>query len=137
MGLFDDVKDSIVSNVLGSNEQGNLLETVMGFLQSSDSGGLSGLVNQFQDSGLGDTISSWIGTGSNQPISPEEMQQAMGAGQINRIAEQMGVSSEEASNGLADMLPQIVDNLTPDGEVPSGDLLSQGLGMLSDKIFGK
>jgi uncharacterized protein YidB (DUF937 family) len=58
-------------------------------------------------------------------------------GQVQQIAEKLGVSPDEASSGLAEMLPQIVDKLSPEGSLPSEDLLHQGLGMIADKLFGK
>ena len=60
-----------------------------------------------------------------------------GESQMDRIAEKLGISRDEASSGLAEMLPQIVDQLTPEGSLPTQDLLHQGLGMIADKLFGK
>ncbi len=110
---------------------------IMGLLKGSESGGLQGLVETFNEKGLGEVMSSWIGKGENLPISPEQIQQIFGSGQVQQIAEKLGVSPDEASSGLAELLPQIVDKLTPEGSVPNQDLLHQGLGILADKLFGK
>ena len=138
MGLFDEVAGGILKQVFSSSSvQNNLLQVITGYLQSSESGGLGGLVEQFKEKGLGDAVSSWVGTGENLPISAEQISQVLGSGEISRIAEQLGVSPEETSDGLAAVLPQVVDKLTPEGSVPSDDLLSQGLSLLADKFLGK
>lgn len=61
---------------------------------------------------------------------------ALGTDQVQQIAKNIGISGEEASKGLAGLLPEIVDKLTPDGKVPESDMLAQGLGMLKSKLFG-
>jgi uncharacterized protein YidB (DUF937 family) len=138
MGLFDEVAGGILKQVFSSSSvQNNLLQIITSYLQSSESGGLGGLVEQFNEKGLGDTVSSWVGSGENLPISADQISQVLGSGEITRIAEQLGVSPEETSGGLAEVLPQVVDRLTPEGSVPSDDLLSQGLSLLADKFLGK
>jgi len=138
MGLFDEVAGGLLKNVLaGQGGQGGMLEIITSLLKSSESGGLQGLAETFSDKGLGDVMSSWIGKGENLPISPEQIQQVLGSGQVQQIAEQLGVSPDEASSGLAEMLPKIVDKLSPEGSLPTQDLLQQGLGMIADKLFGK
>ncbi len=138
MGLLDQIAGGLLKQVLSSGTaQNTLLETVMSLIKDSGSGGIGGLAETLTNSGLGDEVSSWIGQGENLPISPEQILQVLGSGQIQEIADKIGVSTDEASGGLAEILPQIVDQLTPDGDVPDDDLLSQGLSMLGDKLFGK
>jgi uncharacterized protein YidB (DUF937 family) len=138
MGLFDEVAGGLLKNILGGQAgQGGMLEIITGLLNSSESRGLQGLAEAFNGKGLGEVMSSWISKGENLPISPEQIQQVLGSGQIQQIAEKLGVSRDEASSGLAEMLPQIVDKLTPEGSLPTQDLLHQGLGMIADKLFGK
>ena len=75
--------------------------------------------------GLGDVISSWIGTGSNLPISGSQLQNVLGNDTISRLASQSGLSTENVQSQLAHLLPQVVDKLTPNGQLPAGgDLLS-------------
>ncbi|MGC8657604.1 MAG: YidB family protein [Desulfomonilaceae bacterium] len=78
-----------------------------------------------------------MGNGENLLISSEQIQQVLGSGQIQQIADKLGISAEEASGSLAEMLPQIVNKVTPGGSVARQDLLHQGLGMITDKLFGK
>lgn len=143
MGLFDEVAGGLLKQVFSSpNTQKALLEMVMGLLTGSGStgsgsSGLDGMAQRFDQKGLGDIMSSWIGKGENLPISADQMQQVLGSGQIQQIAERLGVSKDEASSGLAEMLPQIVDKLTPEGSLPTQDLLHKGLAMITDNLLGK
>ena len=103
-------------------------------------GGIAGLVNSFGKAGLGQVVSSWVGTGQNQAISPNQVTQVLGDGQIGQIASQLGLNSGQASGILAQLLPHVVDHMTPGGQVPAGDHSSQGdlltaaLGMLRSKL---
>ncbi len=125
---------NLAQNIGGG--QNNLLPIILSVLQSRQ-GGLSGLVNAFQQQGLGNVVQSWIGTGANQPISPDQVTQVLGHDQVQQVADEAGISHEEAKTGIAAMLPQIVDRLTPNGELQEhGDLMSKGMEMLKGKIFG-
>jgi uncharacterized protein YidB (DUF937 family) len=96
-------------------------------------GGLPALMGQMQNAGLGNVLESWIGKGSNLPISGEQMQQVLGSDALSQIASQLGLSQGEAGNQLADLLPEVIDKLTPDGAAPEqgfGDP-QQLLGLLS------
>lgn len=129
MGLLD----SVVGSLTAGNAQGGngLLDTVMQLIQNQP-GGLAGLVQSFQQGGLGEIVNSWVSTGQNLPISAEQLQSVLGGGRLQDIAAQLGVSPQQAAGSLADLLPQVVDKLTPNGQVPEGggDLLAQGLDML-------
>jgi len=85
-------------------------------------GGLGGLINAFQRNGMGDQMQSWIGTGQNMPISPDQLQQVLGQGTLGQIAQQLGLSPQASASGLSELLPQLIDRLTPNGQVPQGDL---------------
>jgi uncharacterized protein YidB (DUF937 family) len=82
-------------------------------------GGLGGLLNQFQQSGLGDVVKSWIGPGQNQPISPNQLGTALGPQIIKILAQQTGMSEQEISTHLSQILPNVVDKLTPNGRMPT------------------
>jgi uncharacterized protein YidB (DUF937 family) len=85
-------------------------------------GGLGGLINAFQRNGMGEQMQSWIGTGQNMPISPDQLQQVLGQGTIGQIAQQLGLSPQASASGLSELLPQLIDRLTPNGQAPQGDL---------------
>ena len=134
MGLFDQVAGALAGNQdSGSNA---LLETVMQLVNNPQTGGLGGLVQSFQQGGLGELVNSWVSTGRNLPISAEQIQSVLGNSTLQDLATKLGMSNEQISGGLASILPQVVDQLTPNGEVPQGgDLLAQGLDMLKGKLF--
>lgn len=133
MGLFDSIAGQVAGALSGQGgAQGSgLLQLLMGLINNPQTGGLQGLVAAFQDKGLGDLVSSWIGTGQNLPISPEQLQSVLGSGQIGQIAQQLGLSSQEVSGQLSALLPQVIDGITPNGQVPEGDAMQNALGMLS------
>lgn len=81
-------------------------------------GGLNDLVKQLQQSGLHEEANSWIGTGPNKTIAPNDLSQALGADQINAMMEHSGLSRDEVLDGLSRHLPQLIDQLTPEGKVP-------------------
>jgi uncharacterized protein YidB (DUF937 family) len=83
------------------------------------SGGLNDLLKQLQESGHGEIAKSWVGTGQNQPISPKDLGSALGADQINSLTSEFGLSRDELLEGLSQYLPQVVDHLTPGGQVPA------------------
>ncbi|XLZ67985.1 YidB family protein [Massilia sp. SR12] len=129
MGLLD----QLAGQVLGQS-QGDLLSSVMGMINRA--GGLQGLLQQLQAGGLAEQAASWVGTGGNHPVSGEQLEQALGSDNIAQIAQQAGLQPGQASNGLAEMLPKIIDQLTPDGQVPQNELLEQGMNLLRGKLFG-
>jgi uncharacterized protein YidB (DUF937 family) len=135
MGLLDSVVGALAGGQSGGNNP--LLDIVMQMLNNQQ-GGLAGLVQSFQQGGLGDIVNSWVSTGQNLPISAEQLQSVLGSGQLQNIAAQLGISPEQASGSLADLLPRVVDQLTPNGQLPQGgDMLSQGLDMLKKGgLFG-
>ena len=110
---------------------GDLLKSGLGGLLAGGaagsvlSGGLSDLVRQFQQGGLGSAVNSWVGHGPNQPVSPNDMARALGPDQINALMSQTGMSRDELLSGLSQHLPQAVDELTPDGRVPTEQEMTQ------------
>ena len=138
MGLFDQVAGAITGATDTSSENGNsLLATVMQLVNNPQTGGLAGLVQTFQKSGLAEIANSWVSTGQNLPVSSEQIQRLLGSEQVSQIASKLGISADQASGQIAEFLPQIVDKLTPNGSIPEGgDLLSQGLELLKGKLFG-
>jgi len=81
-------------------------------------GGLNDLLKQLQQSGLDDEAKSWIGTGPNKEIAPHDLANALGADQINALMAHSGLSREELLEGLSQHLPRVVDQLTPEGQIP-------------------
>ncbi len=82
-------------------------------------GGLQGVVNEFERNGLGATVSSWVGTGPNQSISPDDLRRTLGPDLLQQLAAKTGISTQELTEKLAHVLPQAVDKMTPDGKIPT------------------
>ncbi|MEZ5236959.1 MAG: YidB family protein [Acidimicrobiales bacterium] len=97
-------------------------------------GGLGGLLGKLQAGGLEGKAQSWVGTGANEPVDPDELEQALGADTVAEIASEAGVSHQEAKGGLASLLPKLIDGVTPGGSVPGGDQLA---GMLKGLDLSK
>ena len=114
----------------GTQTQNPLLLMALQLLQQN--GGLQGILARLQQAGYGQQAQSWIGTGPNLPIDPRVLQQVFGQGQLGQIAQQLGISPEQAPDGVAQMLPQVVDQMTPTGQVPENhsDLVNEALAIL-------
>lgn len=134
MGLFDEVV-SIVGKQLGDGGQNNLVQQVVAMVNNPEVGGLPGLIEKFQKGGLGEIVSSWVGTEANLPVSADQITNALGAEKIQELASQAGVSGSQVSEGLAGLLPGIIDQLTPNGQVPEGNALAAGISSLAEKFL--
>jgi len=107
-GGLGDLLQGGLGNLFGGRDAGNAL-----------SGGLNDLLKQFQQNGHGDVASSWVGSGPNKAISPKDLASALGADRISSLMDQSGMSRDELLSGLSQQLPDVVDQLTPDGRVPT------------------
>jgi uncharacterized protein YidB (DUF937 family) len=114
----------------GALGAGGLLAAAMGLVQSQ--GGISGLVAKLEQSGLGQHANSWVGGGPNMPVSGDQLTQALGSGALGQIAAKLGVSPAQAGATMAQILPALINHLTPNGQVPQDQhsLLADGLKML-------
>lgn len=136
MGVLGEMVKGLLGKALGGGSSQNpLMDIVMGLITNPQSGGLQGLIQTFKEKGLGDEMSSWISTGKNQSVSGDQIQHALGGNIIQQIAQQLGSSKSEVSGGLANLLPGLIDKLTPTGKVPEGDQLLQGLEMLKKNFL--
>ena len=105
----------------------------LGGALGSGSGGLGGLLDKLQKGGLGAQTRSWVEPGQNESVSATQLREALGDDAVNEVAARAGVSREEAADGLAGLLPQLVDRLAPEGRVPDDDQLRGMLGGLAPK----
>lgn len=132
MGLLDSIAGMASQALSSGSGNSSLMQGVLGMLQNQE-GGIGGLVQQFKDKGLGDIASSWVGKGENLPISGEQLQGVLGSDVVSSMAAKFGVSQDQ----IAQFLPQLVDKLTPNGEVEAGGIDgSKALGMLQG-LFSK
>lgn len=135
MGLLDLAGQLLGGSQGGGDAKGQLLHAVIGMIQNQP-GGLQGLLGKFQQSGMGEQVASWVGTGENMPIGADQVRQALGSEQVEAIAQQAGIPAEHASGGLAALLPDVINRLTPGGQVPQGREIQEGLGGLLGKFLG-
>jgi uncharacterized protein YidB (DUF937 family) len=146
MGILDAVlgviKNQVANNAapaatVGSADH-NLLESVIGMITDPQSGGLSGLVEKIAAGGLADQVASWVGKGENLPISAEQLQAVLGSSFVQGLAEKFGINTADVAGSLSSLLPQVIDKLTPDGQVPGDNkLLEVGLAGLTSLLGNK
>lgn len=135
MGLLDGLLDNVLG-VGAQQSQGSMLQVALQLLQQN--GGLPGIISKFEHGGMADHVSSWVGTGANMPISGAQLQEILGSGSIGEIAQRLGLSHADASSGLAQVLPQVIDKLTPEGQVPAdhGDIVARAHALLEQMHAG-
>jgi uncharacterized protein YidB (DUF937 family) len=128
VGFLDEMASKAVASAGSSSNP-----IVSAFLQliQNQPGGISGLLQQFHEKGLGDLVNSWVSTGKNLPVSPDQVQHVLGTEQVQQVAANAGVPAQLASSKLAEYLPMIIDKLTPNGQMPEqSGLLESGLNLL-------
>lgn len=120
------ILDSLIKGVTGNSSDttnpgaiGGILEMITG----RGTGGIQGLIKKLTDGGLGNTVKSWIGMGQNEPVEPTQLQNALGSDMMGKFASKMGVSESEAASHLSNVLPTVVDKITPDGKLPESSTL--------------
>lgn len=140
MGLLDSILGSVMGGAQGQGSvQGALMNAVMQIVANKAGGGaggglggLGGLVGALTQGGLGDAASSWVGKGENLPVSADQIQSALGSGAgggiLAQLAQSAGLSQGDAASGLSQLLPGLVDKLTPDGQIPQQGTLEKLLG---------
>ena len=135
MGLLDSVVGMLAGGQGGGGGNAALLNAVVGMLAgggqggAQGGGGLASMLGKAQQAGLGDVVTSWIGKGQNMPISPDQLNNVLGSDMVANLAKQLGMSHGDASSQISQMLPDVVDRLTPHGNVPQG-----GLGNVTDLL---
>ena len=138
--------NSILGNVLGGSAQSSLLTGLLGGLlgggqqqapqgggllgsllggwqqqaPSGGMGGLSGLLGMFQQAGLGNVAQSWVGSGANQQVTPDQLHQVFGQDRVQQMAQQTGLPPQDLLSQLSQHLPNLVDQMTPNGRMPDG-----------------
>ncbi len=142
MGLLDGILGQVLGGAAqggappgepmraGAGGQGALVAILLQLLQQN--GGLGGLLSRFQRAGYGQQADSWVSTGRNQPIDADVLSQVLGSGQLDGIAQKLGVPRREAADQVASALPDVVDRMTPQGSVPANadDLVERALAIL-------
>jgi uncharacterized protein YidB (DUF937 family) len=140
MGLLDDIGKQVLDNMIGGQAVGGASGQVnwvqLGVAVLDKFGGIDGLLKKFTDKGMGDLIASWIGTGKNLPISADQILAVLGKKNVTEVAREAGTDAQAAAGGLAQVLPGLIDKLTPKGESVQGGALQQGINALLDGKMG-
>lgn len=128
MRLFDSVAGAMLGKLGG--EKGAMAQAAMGLFNQN--GGLEGVLQKFKNGGLAEQAASWVGKGENLPISAEQITQVLGSSTVADVAAKLGMNSGDISTKIAEYLPQVIDKMTPDGEVnsDSGNLLTSIFSLL-------
>ena len=131
MGLLDGLAGQVIGSMLGGKSDNNLLGQIA-MEMINKNGGLSGILEKFNQAGLGDLAASWIGQGSNQSLTEDQVSNVFGNDMIAEMASKFGVDSSLLTGQIAQYLPELVNQATPAGTVndKSEDLLGNVLGML-------
>ena len=132
------ILNSIIGALSGNSQAGGTdpLQTALSRLLNQN-GGIEGLMNKFNQGGLGEVFSSWVGLGANQGISADQINNILGSDVVQTLATSLGVDATKASGFLADYLPKIIDKLTPAGQVGASVDMSQGLNALLPSLLEK
>ncbi len=132
MGLLDGILGSVMGNMAGGQQGGGtnpLLQIAMQMLMQQGggtgggAGGLASIVDQFKQGGLGHLADSWVGSGQNLPVSADQLTQALGSGKIAEIASQLGMTDGDVAGGLSHILPELINHVTPNGQMPESHSL--------------
>ena len=149
MGLLDGILGNMIGSMLSGNQQQNPFGATLGGLSGGSgggsallqiallllqqNGGLEGVLGKFRQAGMGAQADSWVSTGPNMDISPDQLQQVFGSGALGDIASQLGMSQDQAGSNMSQLLPELINQLTPQGRVPdeSNNSIADGLSALS------
>jgi len=132
MGILDNITNAMGGKSEGSSEEKNIIDSAMDLFKS---GGLNNMLKSFENNGLGNIISSWIGKGENLPVSGDQIKKTVDSSFIQDIAKKLGLSEDKASEKIANILPGLVDKVTPDGKIPEGNILQEGIDFLKKKFL--
>ena len=131
MGLLDSILGSVMNSGGANGGQNPLVQIAMQMLTQQGQGGQSGLadiVSKFQQGGLGNLADSWVGKGENLPVSADQISQVLGNGKLGELASQFGLSQDDIAGGLSKVLPDLINQATPDGKLPeSNDFITSAL----------
>ena len=140
MGIMDTITGLLGKKKGGAGglNLGSLASTLVPMLAGSGAlshlGGLSGIIGKLTSGGLGAQANSWVGTGANEPVHPDQLEAALGTDTVAQVASQAGISHDQAKTGLASLLPQLINHATPGGSIPGMDQIG---GLLKGFDLGK
>jgi uncharacterized protein YidB (DUF937 family) len=136
MSIFSELLKSAVGGATDDSEQQSA-SIVQGLLEMvQQSGGVDGVTRGFDSRGLEAETSSWVGTGANRPITPDQLRGALGRDRVGALSQRAGLSESLGASAIAAILPALIDKLTPDGRAPAPSELQQRTGSILGEILG-
>jgi uncharacterized protein YidB (DUF937 family) len=112
MALLDSVLSKLTATLGGDQSNKSLLNVVL-----AQTGGLQGLAGRFNTTGMAEVFNSWVAVGENGGIKPEQIEAVLGNQAVQQIAQKLGIDTTKAAATLSQLLPQVVDKLTPNGNL--------------------
>jgi uncharacterized protein YidB (DUF937 family) len=155
MGLLDGILGNVIGSMFGGSQAQNPLGAILGSLAGGSgsggrgnallqialsmlqqNGGLEGVLGKFRQAGMGDQADSWVSTGPNMGISADQLQDVLGSRALGDIASKLGMSQDQAGSALSQILPELINQLTPQGQVPadSNNSVAEGLAALARSL---
>ncbi|ETO41305.1 hypothetical protein X965_10925 [Morganella sp. EGD-HP17] len=128
MELFNKITGMLSDKVTGATQITAILDWI------KDQGGIQGIQTRFRSEGLGGMLESWIGCGANLSVSAEQITAVFGSPAIEKLAAELGITADKASSVIAEYLPEIIDAMSPDGEVRRSDFMTAGINLMK-KFF--
>ncbi len=120
MGFLGQILGSVLSSSGPQSNEAAALEGVVQLIQHPSVGGVAGLVSKFQGAGLGQIAQGWVSNGPNPPVTAAQITQVIGQQRIAEFAQKLGIPPDQAVQHLAQLLPHVIDHLTPNGVAPTG-----------------
>jgi uncharacterized protein YidB (DUF937 family) len=120
----------------GNSVQSALMQHVLGMVLNRETGGLQGLLDKLKSGGLQSAVASWVSTGANQPVTGAQIQAALGDNLTQQLAAKFGISPDQAAHYLSQILPEVVNHLTPNGTVPNHSAIEDAVGLLKGRLMG-
>jgi uncharacterized protein YidB (DUF937 family) len=131
MGLLDEVMSMAGVGAQQQDRHCTALTAIMNYVNSPQVGGIAGLQKMFQQGGLGSVMSSWVGSGQNQPVSADQLQNVLHSGALQAAAQKCGIDPTQLTGMMSTLLPHLVDKLTPNGQIPDASTMANHLKTLA------
>jgi uncharacterized protein YidB (DUF937 family) len=131
MGLLDEVMSMAGVGAQQQDQHCTALTAIMNYVNSPQVGGIAGLQKMFQQGGLGSVMSSWVGSGQNQPVSADQLQNVLHSGALQAAAQKCGIDPTQLTGMMSTLLPHLVDKLTPNGQIPDASTMENHLKALA------
>jgi len=131
MGLLDEVMSMAGVGAQQQDQHCTALTAIMSYVNSPQVGGIAGLQKMFQQGGLGSVMSSWVGSGQNQPVSADQLQNVLHSGALQAAAQKCGMDPTQLTGMMSTLLPHLVDKLTPNGQIPDASTMANHLKALA------